>query len=312
MSFPMKRFLLALGALSVSLAIAAQAEGPAAASRRPLPAVERVVIISIDGLRPDCLLRADAPVLHRLLREGASTLEARSVPPASTLPAHASMLTGVAPGKHGIDWNGDPPAGASGYPAVPAIFELATRAGYRAGFVTGKPKLAVLARPGSVAFAAILGGEAGTDANVSAEAVKMIGEHRPDLLFIHFPGADVAGHARGWDSPEQLAAIAAIDTHVGAVLAALERTGLRATTAVIITGDHGGEGLGHGAGNPASQRIPWLVVGPGVRPGVDLARSGRPPVRIEDTAATACWLLGLDLPDYFDGRPVREAFLAGG
>ena len=308
----MKRFLLALGVLGLSLAAWAQPVGTAAAARRPLTAVERVVIISIDGLRPDCLVRADAPVLHGLRREGASTLAARSVAAASTLPAHVSMLTGVEPRKHGIEWNGDPPAGRSGYPAVPAIFELATRAGYRTAFIAGKPKLAVLARPGTVAFAAILGGDAGTDANVSAAAVQMIEEHRPDLLFIHFPGADAVGHATGWGSPGQLAAIAAIDVNIGAILSALERTGLRRSTVVIVTADHGGEALAHGGQGVASQMVPWLVVGPGVHAGRDLATSGRPPVRLEDTAATACWLLGLDLPEYFDGRPVREAFAADG
>ena len=283
-----------------------------AQTTRPIPQVDHVLIISIDGLRPDCLLRADAPVLHGLRRDGASSLEALSVPAAVTLPAHVSMLTGVEPRKHGIEWNGEPPAGAPAFPLVPTIFELAGRAGYRTALVAGKPKLAVLDRPGTVGLAVFPGGAAATDAGVGAAAVKLIEERRPDLLFVHFPGADAAGHAAGWDSPEQLAAIAAIDAHVGALLAALERTGLRPGTVVIVTADHGGEGRGHGAGSAASARVPWLVAGPGVRAGLDLARTGQPPVRLEDTAATACWLLGLGPPEYFDGRPVREAFAAGG
>ncbi len=42
------------------------------------------------------------------------------------------------------------------------------------------------------------------------------------------------------------------------------------------------------------------------------AQLGRPAMRIKDPATAACWLPGPDLPGFFDGRPVREAFAAGG
>jgi len=308
----MMRLLPAGAVLVLCLSAWGQLACPGAELRRPLPAVRRVVIFCVDGLSPDCLLRAEAPVLHGLLREGAGTLMARTVPAAVTLPAHVSMLTGAAPGKHRIEWNDDPPTGVSGYPAVPTIFELATRAGYTTALVVGKPKLVALCRPGTVAYPVILRGAEATDANVSAEAAKIIAGHRPDLLFLHFPGVDGAGHTYGWGSPEQLAAIAAADAQIGAVLAALERSGLRQSTVIIVTADHGGEGLAHGSDVPGSQVIPWLVAGPGVRRGRDLAGPGGTAVRIEDTAATASWLLGLELPASSDGRPVTAAFATGG
>jgi arylsulfatase A-like enzyme len=307
----MKPLLALAGWLVLGLAGAAQPAERSALPVRPVAAVRRVVIISVDGLRPDCLEAAEAPVLHQLRREGASTLAARTVPAAVTLPAHVSMLTGVAPAKHRVESNGDFPLFAPPYPAVPTIFELATRAGYRTALVAGKAKFAALNRPGTIDFAVILSGAQGTDADVGAAAVAIIEQHRPDLLFIHFPGGDQAGHAHGWGSPEQLAAIAAIDVQVGAVLAALERAGLRASTAVIMTADHGGAGTAHGADIPGSGLVPWLVAGPGVRPGLELPGGDRPPVRIEDTAATACWLLGLDRPANLDGRPLTEAFVTG-
>jgi predicted AlkP superfamily pyrophosphatase or phosphodiesterase len=174
--------------------------------------------------------------------------------------------------------------------------------------VAGKAKFDTLNKPGTVTFATILGGAKGTDANVAAEAVKIIEQHKPDLLFIHFPGVDTVGHAKGWGSPEQLAAIAALDGHLGAVLAALERTGLRENTVVIISADHGGAGLSHGPDDARSRHIPWIATGPGVRRGFDLTRKEKLQVNTEDTCATACWLLGLALPAYFDGKALREAF----
>jgi len=307
----MKRFLASALLVGFPLIAWPQLAGPVAKPRRPLPAVQQVVIISVDGLRPDLLLLAEAPVLHGLIAQGAYTMWARTVAAAVTLPAHASMLTGVTPGKHGIEWNRDLALGAPIYPQVPTIFELATRAGYRTALVAGKAKFDTLNKPGTVAFATILGGDRGTDANVAAEAVTVIEQHQPDLLFIHFPGVDAAGHAKGWGSPEQLAAIGAVDGHIGAVLAALERAGLRGSTVVIVTADHGGAGLGHGPDDPRSRHIPWIVAGPGVRRGFDLTRIERLQVITEDTAATAGWLLGLDRPDYFDGQPLAAAFAPG-
>jgi predicted AlkP superfamily pyrophosphatase or phosphodiesterase len=294
--------------LGLSLVALAQPLGPVTKPQRPLPAVQHVVIISVDGLRPDCLLLADAPVLHDLIKHGAYTMWARTSAEAITLPAHTSMLTGVTTRKHCIEWNRDLPLGEPVYPKVPTVFEMATQAGYQTAMVAGKAKFDTLNKPGTVTFATILGGAKGTDANVAAEAVKIIEQHKPDLLFIHFPGVDTAGHAKGWGSPEQLAAITALDGHIGAVLAALERTGLRENTVVIISADHGGAGLSHGPDDARSRHIPWIATGPGVRRGFDLTRVEKLQVNTEDTCATVCWLLGLALPAYFDGKALREAF----
>ncbi|GIW74943.1 MAG: hypothetical protein KatS3mg104_0006 [Phycisphaerae bacterium] len=54
----------------------------------------RVLIISIDGLRPDLALRAEMPNLRSLLRNGSYSFWAYTTPAAITLPSHTSMLTG--------------------------------------------------------------------------------------------------------------------------------------------------------------------------------------------------------------------------
>ncbi|HUJ42704.1 MAG TPA: ectonucleotide pyrophosphatase/phosphodiesterase [Opitutaceae bacterium] len=307
----MKKCVAWFRLLACGLAGWTEAALAAAPPVRPLPAVQRVLIISVDGLRPDCLLLADAPVLHGLIKNGAYTMWARTVAEAITLPAHTSMLTGVTSRKHGVEWNRDLPLFTPVYPQVPTIFEMAARAGYRTALVAGKAKFDTLNKPGTVTYATILSGDRGTDAGVAAAAVAVIEQHQPDLLFIHFPGVDTVGHAKGWGSPEQLAAVAALDGHIQDVLAALERAGCRAHTVVIVTADHGGAALTHGPDDPRSRHIPWIAAGPGVRPGFDLTRVKGLQVNTEDTCATACWLLGLPPPDYFDGRALTEAFESG-
>lgn len=78
---------------------------------------DHVVLISIDGLRPELYRdqRWPAPVLHELALSGAIALNARSVFPALTYPAHATIVTGALPVHHGITHN-EPfePLGGSG------------------------------------------------------------------------------------------------------------------------------------------------------------------------------------------------------
>ena len=66
---------------------------------------EHVVLVSIDGLRPDAISPKETPTLSRLTTEGSYTLSARTILPSKTLPSHTSMLTGQPPDIHGVSWN---------------------------------------------------------------------------------------------------------------------------------------------------------------------------------------------------------------
>jgi predicted AlkP superfamily pyrophosphatase or phosphodiesterase len=66
-----------------------------------------LVMISIDGLRPDYITAADAhgakvPNLRRFLKEGAYAEGVAGVVPTVTYPSHTTLVTGVWPAKHGI------------------------------------------------------------------------------------------------------------------------------------------------------------------------------------------------------------------
>src|SRR5262245_19396585 len=66
-----------------------------------------VVMISIDGLKPDYVLDADKhglkiPHLRRFLKEGAFATGVRGVVPTVTYPSHTTLVTGVSPSRHGI------------------------------------------------------------------------------------------------------------------------------------------------------------------------------------------------------------------
>ena len=109
-----------------------------------------LVVISIDGMRPDHVLRAGEyklkiPHLRRIMTEGAHASGVRGVLPTVTYPSHTTILTGVWPAKHGIYSNltFDPLdknlAGWYWYSEdikTPTLWEAASKAGLITGSVS--------------------------------------------------------------------------------------------------------------------------------------------------------------------------------
>ncbi len=259
----------------------------------PTPLPPKVLIISIDGLRPDALLQADAPNIKTLAQRGAYTWQAQTIFPPVTLPAHASMLSGYPPAAHGLLWNDYQPA--RGPITVTTVFSLAHAAGLHTVMVVGKEKFAHFNVPGTIdAYVLAPNG----DQDVADQAITQI-QSGFDLMFVHFPNTDYFGHLAGWMSETQLKQLARTDEAVGRLLAALP-----AGTTVILTADHGGHSLVHGANIPEDMTIPWIIAGPNVLKNHQLTT----PINVMDTAATAAHVLGLTLPTDASGQPVYEAF----
>jgi hypothetical protein len=277
-----------------------------AATPRPNARIHRALIISIDGLRPDVLLRADAPRIREMMRRGAFTMWARSTAVSITLPTHVSMLTGVEPQVHGIHWNGDLPLAQPVYPRVSTIFELAKKAGYTTGVVTGKSKFNVLGKPGTIDHAYWPDEAKSDDADVAAHARQMLRSDQPQVCFIHFPGVDNIGHKIGWGTPEQLAAVAEADQCVGQVLDTLAEEKLLDQTLIILTADHGGAGRTHGADDFRSRHIPWIAMGPGVRKNYDLTSNRDLVVETYDAFATICALLDIPVTPKRTGKFIED------
>ena len=66
-----------------------------------------VLMISVDGLKPEYVLDADAhglkiPFLRSILRDGAHARGLNGVWPTVTYPSHTTLLTGLSPAEHGI------------------------------------------------------------------------------------------------------------------------------------------------------------------------------------------------------------------
>jgi len=284
--------------LALALAI------PAAAQTPPAPHVRYALIVSIDGLRPDVLLRADAPTLRGLMQRGIFSMWARTTDVAITLPSHTSMLTGEPPERHGVTWNGSTPPPFKSGPQVPTLFTLAHRQGLTTALVAGKKKFRALRDPVAVDWSFVPDDET-QDAAVADSAVEIIRRHSPNVLFVHLAGVDMTGHAYGWGSETQVRAVTLADRSIERVLKALRERGTLDSTVIVVSADHGGSGTSHGAGDERSRYIPWIAVGPGLPANVDLDQDATVHIRTEDTFATVCSMLGIPVPAGIAGRPVK-------
>ena len=117
-----------------------------------------MVVISVDGLNPDAITRlgaAGAPTFHRLVDEGATTLNARSeVEQTITLPNHTGMVTSRridrTTGGHGVTWNDDrlrprTVQAAAGHP-VGSVFSSLDAAGLSSAMFAAKGKFSLFDR----------------------------------------------------------------------------------------------------------------------------------------------------------------------
>src|SRR6187402_862784 len=125
------------------------AAAPVPAAATPPGPIRHVIVVTIDGLKPESYLAPDAhglrvPNLRRLVLDGASSDGAGTVFPSVTYPAHTSIATGVSPGQHGIVANRafDPleknQEGWRWYAEdvkVPRVWDLASDAGYSSAVI---------------------------------------------------------------------------------------------------------------------------------------------------------------------------------
>jgi predicted AlkP superfamily pyrophosphatase or phosphodiesterase len=263
----------------------------------PTPLARRVLILSIDGLRPDAIPLAPMPTLMKLIESSAYSLSAQTIRLSATLPSHASMLTGTCLQKHGVDWNDYLPE--KGFAIGTDIFDLAHAAGLQTAMFVGKEKLQQVTEPSSLDIFQFINDR---DLIVTENLIQNFpADFR--LLFIHFATTDDMGHVYGWLSGEQLSVIYRADQAIEKILAELDARGIRNETLIIITADHGGLGNSHTSGFPEDMTIPWIASGAGIQSKQLISK-----INTVDTAATAAYALGLNIPQEWDGVPVYEAF----
>ncbi|WP_343305845.1 alkaline phosphatase family protein [Chitinophaga niabensis] len=79
----------------------------------------------------------------------------------------------------------------------------------------------------------------GMNENLARITAYLIGKYKPNLIAVHLPCTDGAQHEDGRESDNVRTAVASADHAIGTIIEALEKAGIKDSTAIIITGDHG-------------------------------------------------------------------------
>jgi hypothetical protein len=298
---------------------------PAAARVGSMPAPRRyVVAISVDALNSRALVRLGrrgTPAIHRLLREGAGTLNARTAyEQTHTLPNHTGMMTGrrvLGRRGHHVTFNADDGrtlAAVNGH-YVPGIFDAVHDRHGGTALYTSKEKFTFLERSWDARHGArdTVGVDNGRDKigrfvlagspTLVDRLTRQLRRSPARLSFLHLAEPDVAGHAYGCMSGAYLAAVRSTDRRIGRVLRTIRGDrGLRGRTTVVLTADHGcppGRRHHDDAALRANYQVPFVVWGAGVRRGADLYALN--PSRADP---------GRRRPGYAGPQPVRNLDLA--
>lgn len=271
----------------------------------PMPtAIRRVIIVVLDGLRPDAIDAFDLSNIRTMALTGASTMSARTVSPSCTWPAMTSLISGIPPETHGI--LRDSPHVPRPRTTLEPLPALLSRAGYHSAvFMRALPALyrgtaRLIARKLGFAEARF----AGTTAEeVTMAASKNLRGQERGLIVMHWADADQAGEGHGWMTGEYGDACRRLDSAVG-LLMKLTSSGSDPHTLVIALADHGGGGVtlnDHSEEHHLNWTIPLILAGGSVRcTRLDEAH-------LLDVPATAAWALGLTRPAAYAGRVLAEA-----
>lgn len=291
------------------------------------PEVRSVVLVTLDTTRADRIgcygyKGGATPNLDRLAAEGARFEQCGSPVPI-TLPAHASMFTGMYPPSHGVHYNtgfrlpdtattvAEILLGAGWRTAAfPAAYPVAAKTGVGQGFELyldlfsrqGAPKpTAESARSAAEISRDVIGWLAGVGDEKFFAWVHFYDPHDP-----YEPPEPYRGRFAGREYDGE---IAFVDHELGKIFEALAAARRWTDTLVIVVGDHG-EGLGEhrepthkNLVYESTLRVPLIVKTPGTTRSTVVTE----PVSLVDLAPTILDFAGLGAPASMEGQTLRPA-----
>ncbi len=313
----MKSYFLALMTLIGFLMISCNQ--PQQNVRKPL--AKHVILIGIDGWAATNFDKAPMPIVKdKLMAEGSYTLEKRSVLPSASAINWASNFMGVGTESHGYTTWGSkvpeiPSSVTNAHGIFPTIFsilkeqlpESKTAAIFDwDGIKYVIDTLAVdhVMQRDHAGYGKEFGEDCGEPLDYVKEAVNVIKEEKPTLFAVYFGGLDETGHTYGWYTEKYYDFEKVLDECIAQLIEATKEAGIYDDTIFVLTADHGGIDKGHGGITLEEMLSPFIVYGKGIRKGFQMTDA----MMQYDVAATVAYILGLETPQAWVGRPMLSIF----
>ncbi|MBR5139860.1 MAG: alkaline phosphatase family protein [Clostridia bacterium] len=254
---------------------------------------EKVILILVDGMRPDGMMGCENLYAEKLLSESTYSLTARTVVPSVTLPCHMSLFHSVDPDRHGVTTNTYVPQ----VRPIKGMFDQFSMFGKKCAFFYTWEELRDLSRPDCLYYSLCINQHkyTDTDTKITDAAIDYINSECPDFLFLYLGETDeVGGHSCGWMSEQYMKSVSKTLSCVEKLKGAISEE-----YTVILLADHGGHDRTHGTVMPEDMTIPICISGRKFDKGrvvEDLS--------IKDVATTVAALLEVPAAPEWEGKVI--------
>ena len=247
--------------------------------------MKKVILVSVDGMRPDGAMQCGNDFIKFLMENGTYTLDAKTVMPSITLPCHLSLFNSVAPDRHGTLTNDY----VIPVRPVTGLFRSISNAGGKCAMFYGWDPIKNVAEISSLKYSHYINAyeDEHVDGLLTEQALNVIERYKPDFVFLYLVDTDDhGGHGCGWMTQKYLDCISyAFDC----IKKVYDKYGDEYD--ILITADHGGHDRGHGLDIPEDTTIPMFFIGENFEKGKELHG-----VSILDLAPTITKIMGA-IPD---------------
>ncbi|MEG0766141.1 MAG: alkaline phosphatase family protein [Clostridia bacterium] len=251
---------------------------------------KKVVLILVDGMRPDGMLQCGNPFVSELLAQSSYALDAQTVMPSVTLPCHMSLFHSVDPQRHGIVSNTYIPQ----MRPINGLLEQLSLAKKKTCFFYTWEELRDLGRFDVLNESVFINQHRSpdTDTQITERAIAYLDAEKPHFMFRDLGETDeVGGHNVGWMSAQYMKSVSKAMDCVQRVL-----THLTDEYTLILVADHGGHDRMHGQDIPEDMTIPVVFYSK------DCQRKQLSDVNIKDLAPTITHIVGAQPAKEWEGR----------
>lgn len=252
-----------------------------------------VVLICVDGARPDGLALAATPHLDRIARDGSTSLTVKPVHPNLPLAGQQSLFRGVSPQTHGALG-----AELNGFKrTIPSLIDIISNADQKVGMFYTIPSLREICLPDSAAvnYCNARTHVSDGDNHIVEMAIRTSAMEDFDFLFINLGHAGYMGAHYGWHSDEYIQAMTFTDNCIRKFTDAL--IALHQPVDFVIASNHSG------ANATGPDDLPLHLWGYRCVQGRKLTSD----ISLLDVAPTIAYLMNITPPSEWEGKLIAEA-----